>query len=101
MKDRPAFRMITDAEATGLLTRDKTILDSTSGNTGIAYAMIGAVKGYRVRIVIPGNVSMERRKIMTSFGAEMVFSSPFDGADGAIRMAKEIRAATPRPLLSA
>ncbi len=95
VKDRPAFLMITDAEEAGLLTRDKTILDSTSGNTGIAYAMIGAVKGYRVRIVIPGNVSMERRKIMTSFGAEMVFSSPFDGADGAIRMAKEIRAEHP------
>jgi cysteine synthase B len=95
VKDRAAFRMITDAEKAGLLTRDKTILDSTSGNTGIAYAMIGAVKGYRVRIVLPGNVSMERRKIMTSFGAEMVFSSPFDGADGAIRMAKEIRAEHP------
>jgi len=90
VKDRPALRMIEDAEASGLLTRDKIILDSTSGNTGIAYAMIGAVKGYRVKIVIPENASVERKKIMAGFGAELVFSSPFEGADGAIRMAKEI-----------
>ena len=90
VKDRPAFRMIEDAEVSGRLTRDKIILDSTSGNTGIAYAMIGAVKGYRVKIVIPENASIERKKIMAGFGAELVFSSPFDGADGAIRMAKEI-----------
>ena len=95
VKDRAAFRMISDAEATGHLRRDMTILDSTSGNTGIAYAMIGAVKGYRVKIVIPENASIERKKIMQSFGAELVFSSPFDGADGAIRMAKEILAEHP------
>jgi cysteine synthase B len=90
VKDRPAFRMIEDAETSGLLMRDKTILDSSSGNTGIAYAMIGAVKSYRVTIVIPENASVERKKIMAGFGAELVFSSPFEGADGAIRMAKEI-----------
>lgn len=90
VKDRPAFRMIEDAEKAGLLTRDRIILDSSSGNTGIAYAMIGAVKGYRVTIVIPENAGIERKKIMTGFGAELVFSSPFDGADGAIRMAKKI-----------
>jgi S-sulfo-L-cysteine synthase (O-acetyl-L-serine-dependent) len=90
VKDRAASRMIQDAEQAGLLTRDKTILDSTSGNTGIAYAMIGAIKGYRVRIVIPENASVERKKIMAGFGAELVFSSPFEGADGAIRLAKEI-----------
>jgi len=90
VKDRPAFRMIEDAETSGLLTRNKIILDSTSGNTGIAYAMIGAVKGYRVKIVIPESASVERKKIMTGFGAELVFSSPFEGADGAIRLAKEI-----------
>jgi len=95
VKDRPAFRMIRDAETSGLLTRDKIILDSTSGNTGIAYAMIGAVKGYRVKIVIPENASAERKKIMMSFGAELVFSSPFEGADGAIRRAKEIMADDP------
>jgi cysteine synthase B len=95
VKDRPAFRMVHDAEQAGLLTRDKVILDSTSGNTGIAYAMIGAVRGYRVKIVIPGNASTERKKIMTGFGAELVFSSPFDGADGAIKLAKEILADDP------
>jgi cysteine synthase B len=95
VKDRPAFRMVEDAEASGLLTRDRIILDSSSGNTGIAYAMIGAVKGYRVKIVIPENASVERKKIMTGFGADLVFSSPFDGADGAIRMAKEILAEHP------
>jgi len=95
VKDRAAFRMISAAEQAGLLTRDKTILDSSSGNTGIAYAMIGAVKGYRVKIVIPENASIERKKIMTGFGAELIFSSPFDGADGAIRLAKEIASECP------
>lgn len=90
VKDRAACRMIADAEASGLLTSGKIILDSTSGNTGISYAMIGAVKGYRVRIVIPENASPERKKIMTGFGADLIYSSPFEGADGAIRMAKEI-----------
>lgn len=91
VKDRAAFRMIADAEQAGLLTPGTTILDSSSGNTGIAYAMIGAVKGYRVRIVIPENASAERKKIIAGFGAELVFSSPFEGADGAIRLAKKIR----------
>jgi len=90
VKDRAAFRMIEDAEASGRLTRNKVILDSSSGNTGIAYAMIGAVKGYRVKIVIPESASSERKKIIAGFGAELVFSSPYDGADGAIRLAKEI-----------
>jgi len=90
IKDRPAFCMIEDAEAAGLLTHNKVILDSSSGNTGIAYAMIGAVKGYRVKIVMPENASTERKKIITGLGAELVFSSPFEGADGAIRLAKEI-----------
>ena len=90
VKDRAAFQMIKDAEASGRLTRDKIILDSSSGNTGIAYALIGAVKGYRVSIVIPENASIERKKIIAGFGAELVFSSPFEGADGAIRLAKEI-----------
>jgi len=90
IKDRAAFRMIEDAEAAVLLTHDRVILDSSSGNTGIAYAMIGAVKGYRVKIVIPKSASTERKKIIAGFGAELVFSSPFEGADGAIRLAKEI-----------
>jgi cysteine synthase B len=95
VKDRAAFRMIEDAEAAGRLTRDRVILDSSSGNTGIAYAMIGAVKGYRVKIVIPETASAERKKIIAGFGAELVFSSPYDGADGAIRLAKEILAGSP------
>ncbi len=90
VKDRAAFRMIEDAEAAGLLTRDQVILDSSSGNTGIAYAMIGAVKGYRVKIVIPESASDERKKIIAGFGAELVFSGPYDGADGAIRLAREL-----------
>jgi cysteine synthase B len=95
VKDRAALRMITAAERSGLLTPDKIILDSSSGNTGIAYAMIGAAKGYRVRIVIPESASAERKKIIARFGAEMVFSSPYDGADGAIRLAREILSEDP------
>jgi len=95
VKDRAALRMIEDAEASGRLTRDKVILDSSSGNTGIAYAMIGAVKGYRVKIVIPETASVERKKIIGGFGAELVFSSPYEGADGAIRRAKELLADDP------
>ena len=95
IKDRAALGMISDAEAAGLLTRDKIIIDSSSGNTGIAYAMIGAIKGYRVKIVIPKNAGIERKKIIAGFGAELIFSSPFDGADGAIRLAKEIVANDP------
>jgi len=95
VKDRAAFRMISDAEKAGHLTRDKVILDSSSGNTGIAYAMIGAVKGYRVKIVIPESASVERKKIIAGFGAELVYSNPYDGADGAIKMAQEIRAEHP------
>ncbi len=90
VKDRAALRMIEDAEKAGLLTRDRTILDSSSGNTGIAYAMIAAVKGYRAKIVLPANASEERKRIIAGFGAELVLSSPFEGADGAIRAAKEI-----------
>jgi cysteine synthase B len=95
VKDRAAFSMIRDAEEAGVLSREKIILDSTSGNTGIAYAMIGAVKGYQVKIVLPENASIERKKIMAAFGAELVFSSPFEGADGAIRLAKKIVADDP------
>jgi len=90
VKDRAAFQMIKDAEDAGILTKDKIILDSTSGNTGIAYAMIAAVKGYRLKIVLPENASLERKKIIAGFGADIVYSSPFEGADGAIRLAKKI-----------
>ena len=90
VKDRAAFQMIKDAEDEGVLTRDKIIIDSTSGNTGIAYAMIAAVKGYKTKIVIPKNASIERKKIIAGFGAEIVYSSPFEGSDGAIKLANEI-----------
>jgi cysteine synthase B len=90
VKDRPAYQMIKDAEESGELTQDKVIIDSTSGNTGIAYAMIAAVRGYRLKIVIPKNASPERKKIIEGFGAELVYSSPYEGSDGAIKLAQRI-----------
>lgn len=91
VKSRPALQMIEDGEASGKLTKDKIILDSTSGNTGIAYALIGKIKGYQVKLVMPANVIKERKGVMADFyGAEIVTSSPFEGSDGAILLAKEI-----------
>jgi cysteine synthase B len=95
VKDRPAARMISDGEASGALTSDKIILDATSGNTGIAYAMIGAAKGYRVRLCVPENVTPERKRILKAFGAEIVFTDPMQGSDGAILKVKELYAANP------
>lgn len=90
VKDRAALQMIKDAEESGELTKDKTIIDSTSGNTGIAYAMIAAVLGYKAKIVIPRNASVERKKIIAGFGADIVYSSELEGSDGAISLAREI-----------
>jgi cysteine synthase B len=90
VKDRAALQMIRDAEESGELTKNKVLIDSTSGNTGIAYAMIAAVMGYKAKIVIPKNASIERKKIIAGFGAEIVYSSAFEGSDGAIRLAKNI-----------
>ena len=95
VKDRPALSMVLKGEREGLLTRDKTILDSTSGNTGIAYSMIGAARGYKVKLVMPGNVSIERRNIVKMYGAEVVLSDPMRGSDGAIELAREIYAKEP------
>lgn len=95
VKDRAALNMIREAEKAGVLTGDKIIMDSTSGNTGIAYSMIGAACGYRVRIVIPKNASPERKKIIAGFGAEIVYSSPFDGSDGAIKLARKLYSEDP------
>ncbi len=95
VKDRAALNMIRAGIESGELTKDKTILDSTSGNTGIAYAMIGAVLGYKVKLVMPGNVSPERRAIVKMYGAETVLSSAFEGSDGAILRAREIYAENP------
>jgi cysteine synthase B len=90
VKDRPALRIIQEAEGSGDLTPDKIILDSTSGNTGIAYALIGASKGYRVALVMPENVSQERKRIVRAYGAELILTNPLEGADGAIREARRL-----------
>ena len=82
VKDRPALRMIREAIGTGRLRPGRTIIDSTSGNTGIAVAMIGAALGYPVRLVLPANVSEERKGIIRFFGAETVYSDPMEGSDG-------------------
>ena len=95
VKDRPAARMILDGERSGALTRNRIILDATSGNTGIAYAMIGAARGYRVRLSVPSNVTPERKRILRAFGAEIVFTDPMEGSDGAILKAKAMYAADP------
>ncbi|TMC80422.1 MAG: cysteine synthase family protein [Chloroflexi bacterium] len=95
VKDRAALSMIEDGERRKALTRDRTIIDSTSGNTGIAYALIGSAKGYHVRLVMPGNVSAERKDLVTAYGAEIVYSDAGEGSDGAIRMVRDIVAANP------
>jgi cysteine synthase B len=95
VKDRPAARMILDGERSGALTRDTILLDATSGNTGIAYAMIGAARGYRVRLCVPANVTPERKRILKVFGADIVFTDPMEGSDGAIVRARAMYAAEP------
>jgi S-sulfo-L-cysteine synthase (O-acetyl-L-serine-dependent) len=90
VKDRPALYMITKAEARGELTQDKTILEPTSGNTGIAIAMIGAAKGYKVDLCMPECVSMERRLILQGLGAEVFLTSAKENIDGAIRRAYQL-----------
>jgi len=90
VKDRPALRMIQEGLRTGALRPGKTILDSTSGNTGIALAMIGCVLGYPVELVIPANVSNERKIIISAYGAKVIYSDPMEGSDGAIRLCREI-----------
>jgi len=90
VKDRAAARMILEGERSGRLTRDKVILDATSGNTGIAYAMIGAARGYSVRLCIPANVTPERKRILRAYGADLVFTNPLEGSDGAIREVRRL-----------
>jgi cysteine synthase B len=90
VKDRAAWNIVREAEKNGQLAPGRTLLDATSGNTGIAYAMIGAVRGFRVRLTMPANVSLERQRILRAYGAEIVFTDPSDGSDGAIRMAQKI-----------
>jgi cysteine synthase B len=95
VKDRPALRMMLDAVADGRLTRDKTLIDSTSGNTGVAYSLFGAALGVRVCLVMPSNVSRARKDIARTFGTEIVYSDPMEGSDGAILLAREIVAKDP------
>jgi len=95
VKDRPALRMMLDALADGRLTRDRILVDSTSGNTGVAYSLFGAALGIRVRLVMPSNVSKARKDIALSFGTEIVYSDPMEGSDGAIRVARELVAKDP------
>ncbi len=95
VKDRAAARMILDGEATGLLTPRRTILDATSGNTGIAYAMVGAARGYKVTLCLPENASPERKLILRALGAELILTSPLEGTDGAIREARRLYASDP------
>src|SRR5205823_1969974 len=90
VEDRAALAMIEDGERRGLLTRERIIVDSTSGNTGVAYALMGAARGYRVRLVMPTNVSAERKQLVAAYGAEIVYSDELEGSDGAIRLVRQM-----------
>jgi len=90
VKDRPGLRMVQQAIETGELTSDKTLIDATSGNTGVAYSWIGAALGAKVALVMPANVSKARKDITRAFGTELIFSSPMEGSDGAIRKVREL-----------
>ena len=95
VKDRPALQMMRDAIADGRLTKDKILIDATSGNTGVAYSIFGAALGYRIALVMPANVSQARKNITRAYGTELIFSDPMEGSDGAIRAVPE--AGQPRP----
>ena len=90
IKDRPALFMINEAEKSGKLTKEKTIIEATSGNTGIALAMIAALKGYKIKLFMPECVSLERRKILESYGADLVLTPAAENTDGAIIRAKKL-----------
>ena len=90
VKDRPAYNMIRKGEETGELYPGKVIVDSTSGNTGIAYALIAAAKGYKILLAMPANASLERKKILKAYGAELLLTDPLEGSDGAIRAIREL-----------
>ena len=95
VKDRPAWRMVQEGLRSGKLQPGKTILDSTSGNTGIALALVGSVLRYPVELVLPANVSAERKRIIGAYGAKAIYSDPLEGSDGAIRMCRKILEADP------
>jgi cysteine synthase B len=96
VKDRIAKYMIEEAERTGVLTKDRIVLEPTSGNTGISLAMICRIKGYRLKVVIPESVSAERTELLTAFGAEIVYSDGARGTNGSIEVAKQIAAEDPQ-----
>lgn len=95
VKDRPALWMILEGIRSGKLTKDKVMMDSSSGNTAIAYAMLGAALGYRVELVTPENINIERKKTLEAFGSRIIYSSPLEGSDGAIKLAQKLRAENP------
>jgi cysteine synthase B len=95
VKDRPAMNIILEAERAGLMSKDKVLIDSTSGNTGIAYAMICAARGYRLKLCMPSNVSLERKRILKAYGAEIVFTDPMEGSNGAIRCVRQMAGGSP------
>ncbi len=90
VKDRPALQMMTDAIADGRLTKDKTLVDATSGNTGVAYSLFGACMGYKIALVMPSNVSQARKHITKAYGTELIYSDPMEGSDGAIRHVRKL-----------
>jgi len=95
VKDRPARQMFLDAIANGTMTKDKVLIDATSGNTGVAYSLFGACLGYRVALVMPANVSQARKNITQAFGTELIHSDPMEGSDGAIRLVRKLVAEQP------
>ncbi len=95
VKDRAALNMLRVGLESGALAEGRTILDSTSGNTGVAYSMLGAAMGYPVRLVVPANVSLERKRLMTAYGADLILSDPQEGSDGAIRICRELAGRDP------
>ncbi len=96
VKDRAAMNIIVEAERAGLMSKDKILIDSTSGNTGIAYAMICAARGYRLKLCMPSNVSLERKRILKAYGAAIVYTDPMEGSDGAIRRVRRMAAESPK-----
>jgi len=95
VKDRPALQMLTDAIADGRFTKDKILVDATSGNTGVALSLFGACLGYRIALVMPSNVSQARKNITQAFGTQLIYSDPMEGSDGAIRLVRKLVAEEP------
>jgi cysteine synthase B len=90
VKDRPALQMVLDAQQSGRLVPGKTLIDATSGNTGVAYAWIGAALGIPIALVVPGNVSIARKQVASTYGAQLIYSDPMEGSDGAIRHVRRL-----------